>query len=279
MKRVFFIIVALTTFLSAKMLVCVSIPPQEFFVKKIAGELAQVEILVKPGASPATYSLKPSQLKVISDAAFYFTIGVAFEKNWLHKFTDLNKNLKLIDTTKEIHKIPMADDTHKHDGHHHGGLDPHVWLDPMLVKSQVKIISEAFIAQDPKNAKIYLENSKSFIKELEDIDTQIKKILSNVPQKEFIIFHPSFGYFAKAYGLKQIAIEKEGKEPNIKYIKKIVDFAKKEGIKTIFTAPQFSQKSAEQIAKLIDGKVKSIDPLSKNWDENILDIAKSFQGN
>jgi zinc transport system substrate-binding protein len=130
---------------------------------------------------------------------------------------------------------------------------------------------------DPKNEQFYFENANKFIKELQEIDAKIKEILLDVPQKEFIVFHPSFGYFAKAYGLKQIAIEKEGKEPSVRYIKKVIDFAKKEGIKTIFAAPQFSQKSAKQIAKLIDANVKIVDPLSKNWSENILEIAKSFE--
>ncbi len=274
MKKLFFILLSLTTLLSAKMQVAVSIAPQEFFVQKIAGDKADILTLVKSGSSPATYSLKPSQLKALTKSKLYFTIGVAFEKNWLYKFKDINPKLKFIDTTKGIKKLQMEE--HNHDGHKHESLDPHIWLDPNLVKSQIRIISQSFMRADPKNEKFYFENANRFIKELEEIDKKIKEILKDVKQKKFIIFHPSFGYFAKAYGLKQIAIEKEGKEPSVRYIKKVVDFAKKEGIKTIFVAPQFSKKSAKQIAKLIDADVKTIDPLSKNWSKNILEIAKSF---
>lgn len=277
MKKIVVALITLVSFLSAKVQVCVSISPQAFFVQKVAGDLADITVLVKPGSSPSTYSPKPSQLKQISNATLYFTIGVAFEKNWLPKFSDINKNMRLIDTTKEIQKISMQESDHKHDNHHHKGLDPHVWLDPTLVISQIKIIAQALAKKDPKNSTQYRQNAKNFTKELRDIDKQIKKILQNQTKKEFIVFHPSFGYFAKAYGLKQIAIEKEGKEPSVKYIKKIIDFAKENRIKTIFTAPQFSQKSAKQIAKQIGGKVKSIDPLSAKWDKNILNIAKSFE--
>ena len=275
MKKTIIILITLTTLLSAKMQVCVSILPQAFFVQKIAGDLVDIEILVKPGSSPATYAPKPSQLKLISNASLYFTIGVAFEQNWLHRFSSINDNMKLIDTTLDIKKISMADEK-GHEGHNHKGLDPHVWLDPILVASQTNIIAEALIKEDPKNSNIYIQNRDSFIKELHTLDLEIKKILLEEKNRKFIVFHPAFGYFAKRYGLEQIAIEKEGKEPSVKYIKKVIDFAKEHNIKRIFVAPQFSQKSAKQIAKHINGVVKSINPLAQKWDENILNIAKSF---
>ncbi len=280
MKKTVIMLIALTTLLSAKMQVCVSILPQAFFVQKIAGDLVDIEVLVKPGSSPATYAPKPSQLKLISNASLYFTIGVAFEKNWLHRFSSINDNMNLIDTTKGIEKISMKSDHHEeeeeYDGHHHKGLDPHIWLNPILVASQVDIITDALAKEDPKNSKIYIQNRENFLKELQTLDKEIKKILSNTKNREFIVFHPSFGYFAKRYGLEQIAIEKEGKEPSVKYIKKVIDFAKEHEIKRIFVAPQFSQKSAKQIAKQINGTVTSINPLSAKWDTNMLEIAKSF---
>ncbi len=278
MKKIIIILITLTTLIHAKMQVCVSILPQAFFVQKIAEDLVDIEVLVKPGSSPATYAPKPSQLKLISNASLYFTIGVAFEKNWLHRFSSINDKMKLIDTTKEIEKISMKSNHQEegHEGHHHEGLDPHVWLDPMLVISQVNIIAHALVKEDPKNSKFYLQNRDNFIKEIHAIDKEIKEILLTTTNREFIVFHPSFGYFAKRYALEQISIEKEGKEPSVKHIKKVIDFAKEHNVKRVFVAPQFSQKSAKQIAKLIDGKVKSINPLAQKWDENILDIAKSF---
>jgi zinc transport system substrate-binding protein len=260
------------------MQVCVSILPQKFFVKQVAGDLVDVEVLVKPGASPATYTPKPSQLKTIQNAQLFFTIGVAFEKNWLPRFLSINPDIKLIDTTKGIKKQSLNHHEHN-DKKEHTGLDPHIWLAPMLVVKQVDTITKALIQKDPKHADTYRKNSEHFIKKLKEIDAQIKEILKDVKQKEFIVFHPSFGYFANAYGLTQIAIEKEGKEPSLKYIAKVINFAKEHNIQTIFASPQFSQKSAKQIAKHINANVKTINPLAENWDENILKIAKSFHGN
>jgi zinc transport system substrate-binding protein len=262
--------------------VCVSIPPQAYFVDKIAGDHATVTVLIPPGSSPATYTPKPSQIKAIKDAQIYFTIGVPFEKNWLERFKSINPDLKIIDMTKGIKKEPLHnplvhhDNTHE-DKHHHGTLDPHVWLSPKLALILAKNVADTLSKEDSAHQKTYEENYKAFAKSLKRLEAKISKILKGVKQKTFIVFHPSFGYFAKAFGLQQVAIEKEGKEPSLRYIKRVIDFAKKNHIKTIFVEPQFSQKSARYIAKQIGGKVIPIDPLAYDWDKNLLEIAQSFE--
>ena len=163
------------------------------------------------------------------------------------------------------------------DDHHHEGLDPHVWLSVDMVKVICQNIKEQAVHIDSKNKKLYVKNYESFIKELEQLDDEIKKTLKRSKGKKFIVFHPSFGYFAREYGLVQVAIEKEGKEPSLRYLKKIIDFAKKEDIKVIFASPQFSQKSASMVAKQIGGVVKSINPLSFEWKNNLMNVAKSFE--
>lgn len=290
MKTILFILFTISSFAYAKINVCASIPPQAFFIQKIAGDLVDVTILVPPGSSPATYAPKPSQLKRIKEASLYFTIGVAFEKQWIQRFSSINEDLKIIDTTAGIKKIAMqsglelhGDHAHaahnEHDDHDHSGLDPHVWLDPNLVKLQATAIANALAQIDTTNAVIYEKNLESFINELDALDTKIKSMLSSTDKKSFIVFHPSYGYFAKAYGLTQVAIEDEGKEPSLRYVKEVIEYAKAHNIKTVFVAPQFSQKSAKQIAEHIDGNVASINPLSEQWDTNLLDIATSFQRN
>ena len=276
-----------TVFAMAQTRVCVSIPPQAYFVKKIAGDKADVTVLIPPGASPATYSPKPSQLKAIRNASIYFTIGVPFEKNWLDRFKSINPSLKIVDMTRNITKMPMSHgleahehETKEHDthaSHVHTGLDPHVWLSPPLVTKMAEVIKETFVKEDPKNSAFYEKNYERFLHEIERLQQQIAAKLSNVKQKSFIVFHPSFGYFAKAFGLHQIAIEKEGKEPSLRYMKRIIDFAREHGIKTIFVEPQFSQKSARYIARAIGGKVVSIDPLAYDWEKNMAEIAESFE--
>jgi zinc transport system substrate-binding protein len=269
----------IATTLFARTNVCVSIPPQAFFIQKIAGDTADVTVLIPAGSSPATYTPKPSQLKAIKDASLYFTIGVPFEHNWLNRFKSINTSLKIIDMTQGIKKKALHNPLEKenHQNHQHETLDPHVWLSPKLAQILAKNIMEAFSQQYPQKRTFYENRYNLFKTEIEHLQNKIKQKLQNLKNKTFIVFHPSFGYFADEFGLKQIAIEKEGKEPSLKYIKRVIDFAKSHNIKTIFVEPQFSQKSASYIAKQIDGQVVSIDPLAKEWDKNLLEIANSFE--
>ncbi len=279
MIRSILVTLIFTTFLLAKPNICVSIPPQAFFIQKIAGDLVKTTILIPPGASPATFTPKPSQLKAIKESRIYFTIGVPFETNWLDRFKSINPDLKVIDTTQGISKLPMPHEIgHEGENHHeHGTLDPHVWLSPTLVEKQAAIIKNTLSNLYPKQANIYENNYQKFLLELHLVQKQINNKLSHISNRRFIVFHPSFGYFAKDFNLTQVAIEKEGKEPSLKYIKQVIEFAHKKHIKTIFVEPQFSQKSARYIAKHIGGNVVTIDPLAKKWDTNLMEIAKSFE--
>lgn len=279
--------------LSAAQTVTVSILPQKYFVEQIAKDVLHVNVMVTPGSSPHTYEPKPSQMKQLSNSDAYFSIGDGFEKAWLPKFQSTNPKMMMVDTIKGIEKIAMAehhhDDEeksdskkeahHDHDDHDHeaGELDPHVWLDPILVKTQAKNIYEALVSLYPEHRNEFTRNYDAFIASLDALDATLKSTLSEVKNRKFIVFHPSFGYFAKRYNLEQIAIEVHGKEPKASELAHLIEEAKEENVKVVFVAPQFSQKSAQTIAKQIKGKTLTIDPLSDKWSENLLSIAKIFQ--
>lgn len=298
MKKVFFgLFVLLSGCLFAKE-VTVSISPQKYFVEKIAADKVNVNVMVKPGSSPAIYEPKTSQMKKLAKSSAYFSIGVPFENAWLERFKSANKNMLIVDTSKGIQKIEMeahkhhdedGHDKHKeehhneaeHEGHEHSGSDPHIWLDPILVKIQVKNIYESLVKIDAVNKEFYKKNLDNFLKELDEFDHEIHETLEKYEDKAFMIFHPSFGYFAKRYHLEQIAIEIEGKEPKPRQLIELVKEAKKHDIKIVFVAPQFSQKGAKTISNSINGNVSFIDPLAENWDINLLkvanEIAKSYK--
>lgn len=312
MKKLLIVLLAMSSFLFAKE-VTVSILPQKYFVEKIAGDKLKVNVMVKPGSSPATYEPKPSQMRMLSKSLAYFSIGVPFEKVWLEKFEASNKNMMMVDTAHGIKKIEMAahehhdeehdehghkeekheehahddhdkheDHGHKeekhddHEGHDHTGLDPHVWLDPILVKTQAKNIYEALVKIDNANKEVYEKNYKNFLVELDALDKKIKNILEAYEHKPFMIFHPSFGYFAKRYHLEQIAVEVQGKEPKPAQLVELVEEAKKHNIKIVFVSPQFSQKGAKTISKSINGNVATMNPLALKWDENLIKVATSI---
>jgi len=274
--------------------VTVSIVPQKYFVEKIAGDKINVNVMVKQGFSPATYEPRTSQMKKLSHSSVYFAIGVPFEKSWLEKFENANKKMLIVHTDKGIKKLEMEEHSHheekghddheehgheKHDDHEehgHEGLDPHVWLDPVAVKTQALNIYETLVKIDEVNSSFYKTNYENFLKELDTLNEKLTNILKPFEHKAFMVFHPSWGYFANRYSLEQVAIEVEGKEPKPKELIELIKDAQEHKIKIVFVAPQFSQKSAKIIAKSIKGNVHTIDPLSINWETNLIDSAKKI---
>ncbi len=275
--RKLLLIFAFACFALAKETILVSIAPQSYFVKAIAHDAVDVVTLVPPGASPATYSLRPSQLAAIKKAQIYLTIGVPFEKAQLRRIKGANPHLRILDSTKYIRKLPMQAH-HHHTEHEHEGLDPHVWMAPNLATQLARTTLEALITIKPSGAKEFLENYRRLVAKIAAIDAKIYGLMLHSKRKAFLVYHPSFGYFARSYGLKQLAIESEGKEPTMQELSRLIQKAKKLGIKTIFIEPQFPKRSAKFIAAKLGAKIEIIDPLAPDWDQNILKVARAIAG-
>jgi zinc transport system substrate-binding protein len=266
-----------------KTTVFVSIVPQKFFVEQIAKDLVDVQVMVEPGANPHIYEPKPAQMAAISKAKIYFAIGVTFEETWLKKLASINPKMRIVHTEHGIQKMPMAshhhdeEKDHKKESHDHGVLDPHVWLSPPLVMVQARNILTALQEVDSAHHSVYEANYKAFITMLVELDGELRGILTGKRGLQFIVFHPAWGYFAHAYGLKQVPIEIEGKEPKPAQLKELIEHAQKHQIKVVFVQPQFSSKSAEQVAKEIGGQVAFVDPLALNWAENLREVGTKFK--
>ncbi len=260
----------------------VSILPQKYFVEKITGDKANISVMVLPGESPATYEPTPKQMQVLSNADLYICIGVPFENAWMEKIRNANKKMKIISkgslgkSYEGITSISSHKETPQQLEESEKGIDPHIWLSPKLVKIQVENIYNAIVELDNKNKEFYAENRKKFLTEIDELDSKIRDILQNMTIKKFIVFHPAWSHFARDYGLEQIPIEIEGKEPSAKEMKKLIELARRENMRVVFVQPQFNKKSAETIAKQINGKVVEIDPLAENWAENLLKVANIF---
>lgn len=268
-----------------KMSVFVSILPQKYFVKKIGGDLVEVNVMVEPGANPHTYEPKPAQMIKLASAKIFFTIGINFEDIWLKKITAASPDIKIVRTDEGISKLVMDEEGHGvesgHDDndHHHkkGEPDPHIWLSPKLVLKQAEIIKRALIETDPANSQIYEKGHLDFKNEVNALDAELASVFEKKDNKKFIVFHPSWGYFAKAYNLEQVPIEIEGKQPKPAQMKNLIITARSLGIKMVFAQPQFSTQTADTIAREIGGKVAFADPLAENWSENLRKTASHFK--
>ncbi len=266
-------------FADDKIPVFVSILPQAFFVEQIGGERVQVDVLVLPGQSPATYAPTPKQMAKLSHARAFFRIGVAFENGFMPKIKNSMNNLLIVDTREGIKLAALENHQHENhgDSHHDNELDPHIWLDPMLVKQQGAIIRDTLISLDPAGEELYRKNFIAFSAKLDQLDKKLRQALLPVKGKTFFVFHPAFGYFAKAYGLKQVAVETGGKKPGGRHLARLIESAQEKKVKVLFVQPQFSQKSAGTIARAIDGVVVAIDPLAKDYFSNMEKIAREVQ--
>jgi len=256
--------------------VTVSIVPQVYFVERIGGEHVSATAMVVPGANPATYEPKPEQLKALSRSAAYFSIGVPFEAAWLDKIASTNPEMTMVDTIAGIERIPI--DAHGDDDHDHaaGAPDPHVWLSPRLVKVQAQAIYEALVELAPEHAGAFQANLGTFLDDIDALESEVRETLSRIKTDKFMVFHPSWGYFARDFGLEQIAIEVGGQEPSAQELAALIEEARAEGIRVILAQPEFSTTDAETIAREIGGEVLLISPLAADWMENLRQVAATF---
>lgn len=253
-----------------KYTVFTSILPQEYFVEQIGGDRVEVQALVTPGSSPATYEPTPRQMAALSGAKLFFRIGVPFEKVLVPKIAE-TKGLRIVDTRQGITRRSMKARRHKSKN------DPHIWLSPRLVKAQARTITDALIEVDPAGQATYENNLAAFIQELDALDAHLIEALAPVKGKTLMVFHPAWGYFADAYGLKQEPIEVEGKEPSGQQLARMIELAKDEGVRVIFVQPQFSKRSAMRIAEAIGGAVVQINPLARDYLNNLERVAAAVR--
>ena len=253
----------------------VSIAPHSFFVQEIGGAMVEVEILVPPGQSPATFEPSPQQLARLGSADVLFTTGVAFEKRLIGKIADGFDNLTIVPTHAGIELRPI--ERHSDADHHHGGTeDPHVWLDPKLAGRQARAITDALKTLDPSSAEIFENNFNRVLRQIDSVDAVIEQMLAPVRGKTIYVFHPAYGYFADAYGLKQVAIETGGKQPSARQLAALTEQASADRVNVVFIQPQFSARQAEAIGQSIGARVETLDPLSANYLNNLVDMASKI---
>jgi zinc transport system substrate-binding protein len=258
-----------------KLLAFVTIPPQAFLVKAIGGERVAVDVMVPAGQSPHAFEPTPQQIAALSDADVYFEIGEAFEKQLVPKIVAMNPRARIVDTREGIALRPADNSAHPEEAH--GVVDPHIWLAPKLAKIQARTIARTLGALDPAHRPEFEQKLTTLEASLDAEDAKLAAELAPLRGKDFFVYHPSFGYFADAYGLRQVPVEIAGKEPSAKEMGELIDRAKAEHIKVIFVAPQFSEKSARAVAAAIGGAVVRIDPLSEDYLANLDDIATKIR--
>lgn len=253
----------------------VTLEPVRYFTEAIAGDKFKVVSMVPKGSSPETYDPTPQQLVNLDKSMAYLRIGyIGFEQSWMDKLKANVPHLKVFDTSKGIDLI--YEEGHDHEGHHHEtGIEPHIWNSARNASVIANNIYAALSELDSPNEPYYKHRLDSLQQIIAQTDTEIRHQLQNA-DTTFLIYHPALSYFARDYGLKQISIEEGGKEPSPAHLKELIETCRRDNARVIFVQQEFDTRNAKLIADELGITVVPINPLSYEWQEEMMNVAKAL---
>lgn len=255
--------------------VLVSIEPQQFFVEKIAGTNVLVNVLVPPGGNPHAFEPTPKQMLNAGSSDVWFRLGESFEARAEAVLKSHNPNILVIDTREGIELISMSGHRCQHCCSH-DDKDTHIWLSPRLAKIQAKTIAKALENRYPECQEQFEKNLELFLAELDELDQELASLFTQSETKAILVSHPAFGYLCRDYGLTQLSIEFEGKDPSPQQLTQLFQNVRNLNIKRVFTQEQYQNKGALLMAKELHAEVFSVDPYSRDYINNLKEIAKLF---
>ncbi len=256
----------------------VTIPPQAGIVKQLTSGLGvEIQSLTKGNVCPETFSPTPKQIESLSKSDLFMSLGMPFEDLWIKKMDILNK-IKVIPMSEgiKLRDTEKADHNHHH-GHNHGTKDPHVWTSINNVIKMANNAAKALKELMPENTNKIETNLSAFVKNAENLDKKIKKELSTSKGTALFVFHPYYGYFTDSYGLIQIPIEAEGKNPTAKQLDHLIKKIKAQKKRVILTQPEFDNKVAKSLAEQTDAKLINVSIYSEDVLNNIEALAKVWK--
>lgn len=267
LPRFLLLFISLTTTLSATPKIIVSVAPIKYLVESIAGPSFTVETFVPAGASPHSYEPTSRQILDLAKSVIWFRIGENFETKALKAMAT---HMKVVNLRQGLDLLSSCC------CHHHDPYDPHIWLSPKLLKQQAHLITETLIDYMPEAKEDFQNRLALLIDKIDALDTSIMALLNTKPNSTVLVTHPAFGYFCRDYGITQLSIEVDGKEPTPKQMTTLLLRAKEEKLKRVFLEPQHSVKGGLRLAQELNAEVIWLDPYNEKVIENLLHIAKVF---
>lgn len=240
--------------------VVVSIAPQAYLVGGIAGDAARVTVVVPPGADPHSFEPTPATMEAVADADVYLAIGLPFEDQWLPRLGGSAPGLAVVRIDSGIVRTP--------DG------DPHVWMSPSLMRVLAVNTCTALTEAAPVDSARFARGLEAITAEIDSVDSEVAGMLEGMRGAAFTALHPAYAYFARDYGLVQIALEVEGSEPSPSELASIVDAVRTSGSRVVVVPPGFSTGAAEAIYIELGIPATPHDQLSRDWPESLLDLAR-----
>lgn len=257
--------------------VLVSVAPYRYFVKQIAGDLVDIDLMVPEASSAHTFEPTPKQMISSSQASLWFRIGEPFEAKALNTLLNFNPKMQVVDLREGV-TLLHGSCKHAHaDGH--CGADLHLWLSPKIAKIQAKVIANGLIRRFPEHKEKFQNNLNVFLTELTSLDQFIAETLRLVTNRTLIVSHPAYAYFCQDYHFIQLSIEFEGRDPTARQLTTLLTSAKDSKVHYILIQPQYSDKAARLIGGQIGAKLITLDPYSENYDATLRLIATTIADN
>jgi zinc transport system substrate-binding protein len=266
-----------------RLAVWVTIQPQRYVVSRLAGDLVSTSVLVAPGQSPDTYEPTPRQIAGLADADLLVAIGVPFEHALIGRLKSAAPDLAVVDgrrgvalatfSGQPVAAAELADLDHRHEA---SSADPHFWVDPALLAAHAATVAVSLVERLPGEKGAIERQLTALQAELAATDAAVAAILRPYAGRSFLVYHPAFGYFARRYGLSEVTIESEGKEPSARELAAITDLARRDGLRTVFALPQFSARSVGAVAASIGAEVVTLDPLAEDYGANLERMARAI---
>lgn len=284
MKRLFCFLILITVFSCSRKgniqetgIITVSIPPFKYFVEGIAGDQYKVNVMVPPGANPHIYEPTPDQILNLRRSVAYISDGyLGFESIWLERFYEVNRQMKRLSFSETI--VPIFSEDHNNSDHDEIA-DPHYWVSPSCAQKMALALKQFLTDLSPENKEVYEDNYKILAEKIKGADAKARELEIIGKGRAFMIYHPNLGYFARDYGLQEISVEHEGKEPNPLRLKELIDLAKRDKLKVILVQKEFDTKNARVISEETSLKPEIIDPLSEDWLTSVTDIIDILRKN
>lgn len=285
-----------------KLQVVTTVYPVYDVVKKVAGDQADVALLVPPGAEPHDWEPTASDLKKIGQAKVFFYNGAGLEPTDQILKKEITRDAMVVELSHGLDLLKAEDhddDDHDHDDHdhdhdadhhdedhhdadhhdkdhhdedhhaeghhhhHHGGVDPHVWLDPQNVMKEAAVVAEALAKADPAHADAYRANAKKYQDELAALDKDMDAALSSLANKNLVVSHEAFGYLAARYGLTQVGIMgvDADAEPTPERMAQLIEFIREHDVRTIYSEELVNPRLADAIAAETGAVVRVLNPI------------------
>lgn len=261
---------------SSEVVISVSIAPFKYFITEIAGDKFSVNVMVPPGASPHTYEPLPEQITRLGRSAGYISNGyLGFEMAWLDRFYEINSTMKKLSLAGSVE--PLINEEHHHEGEHAEGADPHYWVSPKCALSIASSVKVFLTELDPANGNLFNENYLKLVRKISQADSLAAELSSYGKKRTFMIYHPTLAYLARDYGLEEIAVEHDGKEPSPARLKELIDKARSENLKVIMVQREYDVRNVKAVADESGAEVVIIDPLSEDWYNSTVEIINTIR--